>query len=148
MQHRFRSSLAVGLAALALGAVGCTDLTSNNSSASGTYVLATVNGNPLPYQVQQSNGGVVTIQSDVYTLSSDNTYTEMTTLRLSNGQTTTASEQGDWSQSNTAIQFMPTVSSSGTYVNYTGSLTGGGVLSNGLTLTIGVNGVVEVYQQQ
>ena len=148
MQHRFRSSLAMGLAALALGAVGCTDLTSNTSSASGTYVLATVNGNQLPYQVQQTNGSVVTIQSDVYTLSSDNTYTEMTTLRLSNGQTTTASEQGDWSQSNTAVQFMPTVSSSGTYVNYTGSLSGGGLLSSGQTLTIGINGVVEVYQQQ
>lgn len=148
MQLRFRSSLAMGLAALALGAAGCTDLTSTNSSASGTYVLATVNGNQLPYQVQQVNGSVVTIESDIYTLSSDNTYTEMTTLRLSNGQTTTASEQGDWSQSNTAVQFMPTVSSSGTYVNYTGSLTDSGLLSSGKTLTIGINGIVEVYQQQ
>jgi hypothetical protein len=138
----------MGIAALALGAVGCTDVTSTNRAADGTYVLATVNGNPLPFQVQQPSGSVVTIESDVYTLSADNTYTEMTTLRLANGQTTTASEQGDWAQSNTAVQFMPTVSSSGTYVNYTGSLSGGGLLSNGLTLTIGVNGVVEVYEQQ
>lgn len=148
MQHRLRSSLAMGLTLVALGAVGCTDLTSTNASGAGTYVLATVNGNPLPFQVQQTNGSVVTIQSDVYTLSSDNTYTEMTTLKLSNGQTTTASEQGDWSQNDTAIQFMPTVSSSGTYVNYTGSLSGGGLLSGGRSLTIGLNGVVEVYDQQ
>lgn len=148
MQQRLRSSLAMGLAALALGAAGCTDVTSTNSSAAGIYALQTVNGNPLPFSVQQSNGTVVTIQSDVYTLNTDNTYSERTSETLGNGQTVTRAEEGDWSQNNNAIQFVPTVNTGGQYTNYTGSLTGGGLLSSGLTLTIGINGIVEVYQQQ
>lgn len=148
--HPARTAL---VAALTVGALAaCTDSTSPlNQSAVGTYVLQTVNGNPLPYTFTQS-GSQVSIQGDTYTLYNDYTYTENTDETVYNGYQTSSvreSEAGRWSQSNNAVTFTPTQSTFGNYTPYTASLTGGGgLLGGGASLTISINGTVSVYAKQ
>jgi hypothetical protein len=150
MRYAARSSLLLAVGALALGAAtGCTDITSNGASAEGTYVLQTIDGVSVPTGTTQ-NGVAVTVQSEVYTLNADQSYTRQESLSITNGsqtQTSTENESGSWSQNNNAVQFIPTVSSTGSYTNYTGALSGGGVLSGGLTLTLSQTGHVRVYKQ-
>jgi hypothetical protein len=138
----------------ALGAsafVACADITSPaNQSAAGRYALQTVNGYTLPYTFGSGNS-TVSLQSDFYTLSNDGTYTETTNETVSNGfqyQNVTQNESGRWSQNGNAVSFYPSFNSQGNLNPYTGSLSGGGILSGGLSLTIGVNGVVSVYEMQ
>ena len=132
------------LVAVALGAsafVACSDITSPaNQNASGQYALATVNGYSLPYTFGSGNS-TVSLQS----------YNETTTETISNGfqsQYVTLNESGRWSQSGNAVSFYPSYNTQGNLNPYTGSVSGGGFLGGGLTLTIGVNGVVSVYEMQ
>jgi len=151
MKRLSRHTLTIGLAAgaLAVAAAGCNDSTGpTRRSAVGLYALQTVNGNALPYTFSTGGGVTETITSDRYTLNGDYTYTEVTRIQFSDGTTTTASEAGNWAQNYNALSFQPTSSSSNNFSAYTASLTGGGVLGGGLTMTIGVNGVVEVYTMQ
>lgn len=142
------------LVAVALGAsafVACSDITSPaNQNASGQYALATVNGYSLPYTFGSGNS-TVSLQSDYYSLGSDGSYNETTTETISNGfqsQYVTLNESGRWSQSGNAVSFYPSYNTQGNLNPYTGSVSGGGFLGGGLTLTIGVNGVVSVYEMQ
>lgn len=142
--------LIVGAACL-VGLGACSDLTNPvNQSAAGTYALVTVNGNNLPFTYSQG-GTTVTIQSDTYALNNDGTYSELTDETISNGfqtQEVAETETGFWSQDNNALYFRPSSSTQGYVNSYTGSLTGGGILGGGTTLTLQVNGIVSVYQMR
>lgn len=142
--------LAATLATFGLAA--CSDISGpNTQSATGTYVLQTVNGNRLPYTFNQ-NGTIVSVQSDTYALNSDYTYSEYTNETVSNGfqnSGVTRTEYGNWSQNNNAVAFSPISSSNGSYASYTGSLSsGGGILGGGADLTISINGTVSIYSAQ
>jgi hypothetical protein len=154
-----RSKLrALCLAGLSLGVLAaCSSLGSlgnifgtGSQSVSGNYTLRTVNGSQLPYTFSQS-GSTITIQSDYFALNTDNTYVETTNETISNGLRTsnvTQTERGNWSQNNNSgITFNPTYSTQGVTGAYSGSLSGGGILGGGTTLTISANGATSVYSQ-
>lgn len=89
----------IPLLALAVAmATACTnDSTSPNGSIVGTYSLRTINGSPLPYNVNFNS----TVTSELLTLNRDNSYSDV--AQYSNG--TSFVEQGYYSQYNNAITF-------------------------------------------
>lgn len=146
MRLRLRAVLTAALCVGSLAA--CSDITNpNGQSAGGTYDLQTVNGSQLPYTFS-TGGATVSVQSDVYTLTNNYSYSEVTTETVSNGfqnSNVTQTEYGNWSQNNNAITFTPTTSTQGSFTPYTGSLSGGGLLGGGANLTIAINGTVSIY---
>ena len=108
-----------------------TDSTSPTVSLTGTWTLRSLNGFPLPYTV--SSGSAIT--SEVLTLNSDGTYTDVATY--SNG--THFTEVGYYSTNNNVITFNDQTDN----LQYTGSISGS-VLTE-----ISSNGqFTSVYQKQ
>ena len=155
MRAKFRTLCLVGLsvgafaACSSLGSLG-NIFGSGTQAVTGNYTLRTVNGQQLPYTFSQ-NGSTTTIQSDYYALNTDNTYVETTSETVSNGLRTsnvTQTERGNWSQSNNGyVTFQPTYSTQGVTGSYSATLSGGGILGGGTTLTIAANGATSVYSQ-
>lgn len=131
------------IAALATFA-GCYDTTSpyNQQVNGGSYSLQTVNATSLPY-TYTSGGYTITIQSDIYTLNNNGTYSE-TINEIVNGAPASDAESGNWSQNGNAVVFSPTYSTQQNYSQYTGSLSSGSTFSHS-SLTFSYNGVVWVY---
>lgn len=132
---RFRSLAALGVAIAIVGTAACTDNSGPNGRAGGMYALTSVNGTPLPYSYpDQSTGNTITLQSDVYTLNSNATYTEVIneTVSSSYGSSpTTDNESGNWSQNGTTVTFQPTYSSFNTSLTpYSGTLSSGSLFGN------------------
>ena len=155
MRSKFQTLCLAGISLSALAACSSLGslgniLGSGSQSVSGNYTLRTVNGQQLPYTFTQ-NGSTTTVQSDYYSLNTDNTYVETTNETVSNGLRTsnvTQTERGNWSQNNNgAISFQPTYSTQGVTGVYSGTLSGGGILGGGTTLTISANGANSVYSQ-
>ena len=94
--------------ALATLAACASDSTNpNNDAVEGVYSLRTVNGQPLPYTVQQ-NGTTIVLTSDVLTVSEDGSWNETIAYRLTqNSQTTNEADAdaGSWSRSGSVISF-------------------------------------------
>lgn len=152
---RFRSLATLGVALAFTGAAACTDTTNPNGTlAGGLYALASVNGTPLPYSYSNQNtGGTTTLQSDVYTISGDGTYSETINETIANGYGTTPTtdnESGTWSQNGNTITFQPV---SSTFVNppynaYTGTVASGGALGTDV-LVFNNTGIGQmVYQHE
>jgi len=134
---RFRSFAALGVALALAGTAACTDNTSPNGQLTGgLYALTSVNGVGLPYSyTDQNTGGTTTLQSDVYTINGNGTYSEVINETVSNGygtSPTTDNESGTWVQNGNVITFQPNYSTfaSPPFTTYTASLSGGGLLSN------------------
>ena len=141
-------SLTAFLAVASLGTLAaCSDNTlTGTQPAGGSYSLQSVNGTSIPYSYV-SGGTTITIQSDIYTLSTDGSYSEAINETLSNGYNSSPAsdaEAGTWYQSGNAIVFSPNYSTQGNSTQYTGSLSGGGTFSHS-TITFSYNGVVWVY---
>ena len=108
------------LALATLAACGSdSSINPNNDAVEGVYSLRTVNGQPLPYTVQQ-NGTTIVLTSDVLTVSNDGSWNETIAYRLSqNGQTTNEADAdaGSWSRSGDIMTFTSTAvgNFSGTY---------------------------------
>jgi hypothetical protein len=139
-------------AALLVGtATACSDLTGANARADGVYYLQTVNGTSVPYSyIDSQTGNTVTVQSDVYSLNSDGTYSELATYRVSNGsQTTTQSqtESGTWTQSSSIVTFTPSLSSTNNFSLYQGSIGNNGSFGGARTLSITINGTTAIYSE-
>jgi len=139
-------------AALLVGtATACSDLTGANARADGVYYLQTVNGTSVPYSyIDSQTGNTVTVQSDVYSLNSDATYSELATYRVSNGsQTTTQSqtESGTWTQSSSIVTFTPSLSSTNNFSLYQGSIGNSGSFGGARTLSITINGTTAIYSE-
>ena len=140
--------LAAMLAVASLAAfAACSDNTlTGTQSAGGSYALQSVNGTNLPYSYVAS-GGTITIQNDVYTLSSNGSYSEAINETVSNGNSSSPAsdaESGTWYQSGNAIVFSPSYSTQGNTSQYTGSLSTGSTFSHS-SITFSYNGVVWVY---
>ena len=70
----------------------------------GTWALQTINGAALPV-VRGSGSSAITIRSSTLTVSTDRTYREVTTITLANGQPSTTSEVGTWTETNAGVTF-------------------------------------------
>jgi hypothetical protein len=93
----------------------------------GTYTLRTVNGNTLPFTIEDGAGVTVVIVSDAFTLQEGGRFSETFTLRVTeNGTTTTESgtNAGAWTLTGTAVTL--TIDGGGPAISGTLS---GGVLS-------------------
>jgi hypothetical protein len=157
MRARFRSictaAIAIGTFAACSSIPGLGNILggSGTQTVTGNYTLQTVNGNGLPYTFSQ-NGASTTIQSDYYSLNTDQTYTETTQETVSNGirsSNVTQTERGNWQQSsNGVVTFQPTYSTQGVTGTYSGSVGGGGIFGGSATLTVSANGATSVYSHQ
>jgi hypothetical protein len=148
IESLFRPAAALAMLATVAAMSACTDSTSPNAqNAGGTYQLSTVNGSAIPY-TYGSGSSTITINSDIYTLQPNGTYSETIDETLSDGYSTQPAndaESGNWYQSGNAVVFQPTYSTlSQQPTQYTGSLAGGGTFSHS-TLTFSSGGVVWVY---
>lgn len=141
-----RAKLLVAAALVVVGAAACTDLTGTNASADGTYFLQAVNGNQVPYSYVDNSGNSITVQSDIYALNTNGTYTEQATFRINNG-TSSQSEAGNWSQRGTVVTLSPTQSSINDFTVYQGTVSNSGVFGGTRTLTITLNGTTAVYSE-
>lgn len=149
---QFRSFAALGVAMIVAGAAACTDNSGPNGGvAGGLYALTNVNGAALPYSYTVSNGGggtsTVTLQSDVYSLNSNGTYTEAINETV-DGSPVTDNESGNWSQGNGVVAFQPSYSSyNPTLSAYQGSLSNGGLFGNNVLVFSTSSGQM-VYQHE
>jgi hypothetical protein len=149
---QFRSLATLGVALALAVTAACTDNTSPNGTLStGLYALASVNGAGLPYTYSNSNtGGTTTLQSDVYSINNDGTYSEVIQETASNGfgsSPTTDNESGVWTQNGNTITFQPTYSTFSNNTAYSGTLSNGGLFS-GSTLVFSSSLGQLVYQHE
>lgn len=149
---RFRSLAALGVAISILGTAACTDNSGPNGQvAGGLYALTSVNGVQLPYTYSTGGASTVTLQSDVYTLNSNGTYTEVINESVYNGFTTsptTDNESGTWSQAGNTVTFQPSYSSFNPNLQaYQASVQSGGIFgSDALVMNSGSGQMV--YQHE
>jgi hypothetical protein len=80
-------------------------------AAVGVYTLSTINGRSLPQVVETNGNDTAEITQGVVTLRSDNTFSDVTQLRITiSGQVSMASDSatGTWSRQNNTISLNPT----------------------------------------
>jgi lipocalin-like protein len=135
------SAFAALILSVALTACG-NDSPTQPTSASvvGTWNLQTIDGNGLPYVVDQVGSDTVAITGDVLKVSANGTFSQMTYFRVTeNGQVTTDSipDAGSYALNGTAVTF--TFDSDGS--TSTASL-------SGKTLTVAAVGLALVYKKQ
>jgi hypothetical protein len=127
------------VAALSLTLIGCGDSNEpNNDDITGVYRLQTVNGQSLPFILEQTGQDKVELLSDVYTFAATGSFTQLTTYRITeNGQVSTETEpdEGTWARSGSNITV--TFSSGG---SATGSI-------DGDEITVSTNGATLVYEK-
>ena len=103
-------------------------------TSTGTYSLRTINGNALPYTIEEGAGTTVVIVSDAFALQAGGRFTEAFSLRVTeNGTTTTQSgtNAGTWALTGTAVTL--TLDGGG---SVSGTLSGGvlTIVDSGLSL--------------
>ena len=152
MMH-VRSLATLGVALALAGTAACTDNSGPNGTVTGgLYALTSVNGTAMPYSfVDQNSGGTTTLQSDVYTINGNGTYSEVINESVSSGygaSPTTDNESGTWAQSGNTVTFQPTYSSfSGTLTPYSATIgTSGAFGGNVLVFTSSLGQLV--YQHE
>lgn len=95
---------------LPLAACGDDGPTDPTIEASGTYQLATVNGQNLPVTIQQSGADFIEVLDGTIELRSDNTFSDSTTFRTSEGGEETIEVEvlsGTYAQSRNTLTFSP-----------------------------------------
>lgn len=135
--------LHVVVAAAALAALAaCTDSTAPSGAVYGRYVLRTVNGSSLPYNLGVDNTGtMVEIIADTLWVNSNSDYNETVYYRETNNAGTTINPQdevGTWTALNGSITFYDQTDGG---IQYQGSV-------SGTTLTEIQSGYTQVYQKQ
>ena len=118
----------IALVALSL-AVACGDsgTNPNTDDISGTYSVRTVNNSSVPYTFT-SNGGSITLLSDVINVAGNGTWSETYTYRQGSQTTTgTGADAGTWSRSGANVTLYSTTYSE---TSYTGSYSNGQLMLN------------------
>lgn len=103
-------SILAGALVLPLAACGDDGPTEPTIEASGTYQLATVNGQDLPVTIQQAGADFIEVLDGTIALRSDNTFSDSTTFRVSEaGEETTEVEvlSGSYAQSRNVLTLSP-----------------------------------------
>lgn len=128
------------LAIAAVSLLGCGgDSSGPGASAVGTWNLVTINGSPLPATIIQAPTYRLEILSDRFVLSSNGTMSDTFTYReTENGTatTTTETDNGTWSQNNTALT-----------ITYSDGTSQTAAVSND-TFTISEQGFVFLYERE
>jgi hypothetical protein len=122
-----------------LAACGGDSSTSASASVVGTWNLTSVNGAALPFIASAANPKVEVL-SDQYVITSSGTFTETTTLRVTQGTavtTQTSPESGTYTTSGTAVNLK--------YASDGSTETG---TFSGNTLTFSSSGFSAVYTRQ
>ena len=128
--------LVVLAALLAAAACESSNSVSPSVSIAGQYNLMTVNGASLPYTFTTTNGASATLTSDMLTMNTDGSYSDIAQFQSSQGPYT-INEVGTYSTVNGSITFYDQTDG----IQYNGSLSGS-------VLTEINSGVTEVYQKQ
>lgn len=143
-----RAKILVAAALLVGSASACSDLSGNNVQADGVYSLRTVsdvNGtSTVPYTYTQ-NGHTIYVQSDIFVLSSNGTYSEQQNYTDNGFQQPSANETGSWSQSGNVVYFTPDLGSDFGTTPYQGTVRNSGSFNGTRTLTISISGITAVY---
>lgn len=141
-----RAKLLVAATLLSVGAVACSDLT-GNVNAEGSYSLRQVSDQSgtsnVPYTFTDQFGNTILVQSDIYSLNTDGSYTEVRFQRV-NGATQSPSEFGSWSQSGNTVFFNPSQSDFD-LTPYQGTVRSNSEFGDSKTLTISINGSTAIY---
>jgi hypothetical protein len=118
-------------------AAACHDSsTSPTNTVIGTYALATVNGQALPFQFTLSTGEKLTLNSDLVTLRDDGTYSDIGKWTSSASGNFTVTEVGTYSETNGTITFFDQTDG----ITYQGTLAGSVLTESSGTMT-------QVYQK-
>jgi hypothetical protein len=121
--------LAASFAALLLGPAllaGCNGGATFSADVAGTYVLASANGQPLPYTLPGTvSGATVALLDGTISITADGTFDEvlhyhLVTTENPGGSNTTAETRGDVSVSGSQVTFSPRFES-----EFSGTLSGG-----------------------
>ena len=102
----------------------------------GTYALATVNAQALPYQFTLSTGEKLTLNSDIVTLREDGTYSDIGKWTSSTAGAFTVTEVGTYSETNGTVMFFDQTDG----ITYQGTLAGS-------VLTESSGNMTQVYQK-
>jgi len=111
------------LAALVLAACGSDSTGPKTVNVVGVYQLQTVNGNALPYS-ETSGGTTTSITADQLSLNADETFSEITDYRVTDGVTTVTTQGagiGVYTSANGAVSFTQTSPNASTF---SGSVSG------------------------
>lgn len=147
MMTRVKALVAAAL--LVGGAAACTDLTGGTTvAADGVFFLQTINGNTVPFSFDDGAGTTTTIQNDTYALNTDGTYSEQALFQI-NGNSSSYSESGFWTQSGNLVTFGPNQSSdpNNNFVSYQGSVGTSNVFAGAKTLTLSFVGFTAIYSE-
>lgn len=128
------------LASLSLGCSSYDLATPSDESLAGKWNLTAVNGTSLPYGVPQPGSDKQEITADVLTITTPNTFTEVTTVRFThNGQETTqtVTDSGTYEFNSYVVTF---------HFQSDGSI-GAGTLT-GRTMKIMTSGISFTYEKQ
>lgn len=142
-----RRTVLMAAALLVGGVTACSDLTGANARADGVYYLQSVNNTTIPFTyTDQSTGHSLTVTNDVYAVNSDGTYSDQQ-LYTDNGQNRSYTEAGTWTQSNNAVTFYPSQSSTGNLTTYTAVVGNSSSFGGAKTLEINFSGTTWFYSE-
>lgn len=105
-------------------ALGCGDPISPESDFVGTYHLASINGQPLPYVVAQSGPNTVAVTSDILVVADGGSWSEVASYRLvENGVTRneTTGDGGTWVRTGSTLSLYSGSSTTTTYAGVVGN---------------------------
>jgi hypothetical protein len=114
-----RPLIAMALAAL-LAACGSDNTVTGPRDVTGTYVLATVDGSPLPYTVPNAEH-VIVINSATATLGADHSYTVAVAGTEDGTDSEVAADQGTYAVSGSTITFTSTAFGGASYTAAAGA---------------------------
>jgi hypothetical protein len=110
LRRRWKSLAALSVT---IALAGCVESTAIFSTG-GSYRLETVDGSPLPFQISQTAGGFVAVESGQLDLYSDNTFQDRLVYEiLESGGRRTQSEvkTGTWQEGSGVVTFTTTAGS-------------------------------------
>lgn len=148
---RFRSLAALGVTMAIVSVAACNDTTNPNGfTAGGLYALTSVNNAPLPF-TYSSGSNTITLQSDVYTLNGNGTYSEVIAETINTGYSSSPgsdNEAGTWSQNGNVVNFYPTTSTiDPSLTPYAGSMSTSGAYGNNV-IVFNNGSEQEIYQHE
>src|SRR5262245_12353114 len=101
----------LAVASVAVGVIGCggdgrVPSAPSDDDITGQYSLSTVNGQDLPYLMDEQEAYKIELTGDFVTLAASGSFTQMTRVRVTEGGVATTEyrpDAGTWTRSGTAI---------------------------------------------
>ena len=103
------------VAALALASACGSDSPTGPTNVPGTYVLRSVDADPLPFTVPNGRDHLIIVNSVTATLNANNTYAVAGTGTEDGNASTVVTDEGTYSQSGSTLHFTSTTLGGSTY---------------------------------